>query len=97
MSDDVGAPTDRDSVEIHDAVLSNTTSLCNDIVCGVAEVQDRDPTDLPLLHSATDAGAITKLYSGNSTGEKRSADIAFNYAGCRVVILSEGMIRIQPA
>lgn len=94
MTDDSGS-LDSDSVEIDDAVLSNTASLCNDIVSGVAEVRESDPTDLPLLHSAINAGAIAKLYKAGSTGEQGSVDIAFNYAGCRIVILSEGTILIQ--
>ncbi|MFC7212545.1 HalOD1 output domain-containing protein [Saliphagus sp. GCM10025334] len=66
------------------------------IVAAIAAVAQRDPLELPPLHSEINTNALDELFSSTANGGQRNGCLSFSYEGFEVTVFSEGVIEAKP-
>ena len=72
----------------------DSTSLA--VVAVVAVADNRDPAELPSLHSSIDTGALETLFAASTDETQRGDCVSFSYEGFGVSVWSEGTIEATP-
>lgn len=66
------------------------------VVSIVSNALDRDPTDLPPIHSTVDTGSLDVILSGTGTRPQGVGTVSFQYEGFEVTVYSEGFVEADP-
>lgn len=80
----------------HLAVDTRTESISTSIVVAVAEVLDRDPTQLDPLSTRLDPDALDGLFEGPGTEATREGLVRFTFVDCLISVYATGDVVIEP-
>lgn len=73
--------------------LDPDESVTDGVIEAVSEVSNHDPTSLEPLYSVVDPDALDALFDPGYLGNPQ---VEFQYNGCRVRVISDRKIEVQP-
>lgn len=91
MSGPAGADVKRTSILL--PPTQDSTSVCERVVEGVAEITGRPLGELPALAAVIDPDALETVFSPvQQAMATPDGTVSFEYAGCLVVVRSDGTV-----
>lgn len=89
------APEETDRL-LSSCDLTESDSVVTTVVTTVADLRGERPEALEPLDNSVDSDALTDLFAPSVSGEPRGPGrVNFTYAGCSVVLTSEGDVLVR--
>lgn len=90
------APTYDPSADRYslDCAFDRPDSVADSIVCGVAEILDEDPVNLPPLGSVVNTDSLNRMFHSIDDPEN-SISVSFEYSGFVVTVHSHGRVAFE--
>lgn len=79
-----------------ETATANASTISNEIVEKVAEVNDVDPLELsPPLFEVVDTDALNQLFASTPTTGRMEGEVTFSYNGNEVTVSGDGYVTVQ--
>lgn len=72
--------------------FSDPAELGVEITLAIADITDRDPTELPQLDDSIDTDALEELFREEA---RRPVRVSFDYCGYSVVLTGDGTVQVR--